>query len=586
MLIFKHKENMNSNANFSASTTQKIGFIGGLFLLLIFSANPASAQSFTSKKDGKWNQSVTWNSAHKCGQGTNINIGVPPINKDWGCVVNVSINHTVDFEGDALDFGAGVFNSIEIKSGGTLNFPGDVTFNGGGSVPTFIMQSGAKLNVAGTFTVNRPVKIVIPANSVVTINNLIVGDNQPEITVQEGGQLIVLETTTLKRESNLKIPGSLKTKDLTFTSGGTLTADSNHANIEVANDLNVTNGLLNLNGKSNIQVRGKTNAGQSGTISLTHSAFATFQGLVTIPNGATVKVANTAHFLFGDNLNMSGGGKLELRNNTEGIIRGNVILPNGRIETYNSSEVYIGGKLTASNGGAVQTNNNSALNICDFVNSTQIGTYHITVQQNSFYGEGCIALPVVWGGFSILFDSPNKQVKLTWETTKEWENSHFVVERSLTGIEGYISIGEVAAVGYSDLISSYRFEDKNLPNHSGFVFYRIKQVDMNGENSHSETVRVTVANSLGKSNDSKWVAYPNPTNGNGFNLRLADVHTLDQGPITARIVSMGNSQPVQATDLSTLSLLIGQQISQAPRGVCVIEVTQDNEVTHLKILKY
>ncbi len=577
---------MNSNTNFPASITKKIGLVGGLFLLLVFSANPASAQSFTSKKDGKWNQNVTWNSSHSCGQWDNVSVGVPPINKNWGCAVNVVINHTVDFVGHATDFGAGVFNGIEIKSDGTLNFPGNVTFSGGGSVPTFIMESGAKLNVAGTFTVNRPVKIVIPSNSVVTIKNLVVGDSKPEITVQEGGQLIVLETTTLRSQSNLNIQGSLITKDLIFTSGGTLTADSNHANIEVANDLTVTNGTLNLNGKSTIVVGGKTNAGQSGTISLTHLASASFQKLVTIPHGATIRTGNTANFLFGENLDMSGGGKLELRNNTRGIIQGNVILPNGRIETHDFSEVYIGGKLIASNGGAVQTGNNSAFNICDFVNSTQISTYHITVQQNSFYGEGCIALPVVWGGFSILFESANKQVKLAWETTKEWENSHFVVERSLTGIEGYIPIGDVAAVGYSDLISSYRFEDKNLPNHSGFVFYRIKQVDMNGENSHSETARVTVANSLGKSYDSKWVAYPNPTNGDGFNLRLADVHTLDQGPITARIVSMGNSQPVQATDLSTLSLLIGQQISQAPKGVCVIEVTQGNEVTHLKILKY
>lgn len=584
MLIFKNIENMNSNDLFLVGFDGKSSFIVRFFLVFMFSTSIGWSQNFTSKQNGRWNQNSTWNSTHNCGQWDNVSTGTPPISKDWGCPISVVINHNVEFTGNANNFGAGVFNGITIKSGASLNFSGNVTFSGGGSVPTFILESGATMNVAGTFTVNRPVRIVIPSNSVVTIKNLVVGDNQPEITVQEGGQLIVQETTMLKDKSKLNVQGTLKTKTLTFDSGGTLNVNSNQAKVEVANDLTVTNGTLNLSLKSIIHVNGKTNVGQSGTISLSNSASGNFQGLVTIPNGATVKVANTASFSFGDNLDMSGGGKLELRNNTQGIIQGNVLLPNGRIETYNFSEVYVGGKLTASNGGVVHTRNNSAFNICDYPNSTQLGTYHIIVQQNSFYGQGCIPLPVIWGAFTAQFDPSKKQSNITWETTKEWENSHFEVERSLTGVDGYIMVGEVEAVGYSDLISTYTYVDHNLPIHKGFVYYRIKQVDMNGKSTYSETVGVIVDNAE-KSSASKWVAYPNPTNGDGFNLKLADAPLYDQGPISARIISIRNSQSVQASDLTVLSLLIGQQISQAPKGVCVIEVTYGNEVTHLKILK-
>jgi hypothetical protein len=575
---------MNSFALFTNCLNKKAFHNLGVFLIFVFLVDSAIAQTFTSKQNGRWNQNATWNSTNNCNQ--NVSVGFPPISKGWGCAVNVVINHDVEFIGNANDFGNGVFNGITIKSGASLNFAGNVTFSGGGSVPTFILESGATMNVGGTFTVNRPVRIIIPSNSVVTIRNLVVGDNQPEITVQDGGQLIVLETTTLRSRSILNVEGRLTTKNLTFTSGGTLNATSNSATIEVANNLTVTNGNLNMRLQSLIRVNGNTDVGQSGTISLTQSGRAEFQGQVIIPNGAAIQIANTASFLFGNNMDLSGGGRLELRNNAEGIIQGNVIMPNGRIETYNSSELNIGGRLTASNGGTVQTNNASSVKICDYPNSTQGNAHHVIVRNNSFYGEGCISLPVVWGAFSILFEPTTKQVKLSWETTKEWETSHFEVERSLTGMEGYTTIGEITAVGYSDLISSYQFEDKILPNHSGFIYYRIKQVDMNGKYAYSEIARVMVEVSSEKSNNSKWVAYPNPTSGDDFKLMLSDVNALDQGPITARVISQRNSQAVQATDLSALSLLIGQQISQAPKGVVVIEVIQGNEVNHLKILKH
>jgi hypothetical protein len=584
MLIFKDIENMNSIDISTDSLNRKTFFNLGVFLIFVFLVDSANAQNFTSKQNGKWNQNTTWNSAHNCTQ--NVSAGIPPISKSWGCGISVVINHNVEFPGNANNFGNGVFNGITIKSGASLNFTGNVTFSGGGSVPTFVLESGATMNVAGTFTVNRPVRIVIPANAVVTIRNLVVGDNQPEITVQDGGQLIVLETTTLRSRSTLNVQGRLTTNNLTFTSGGTLNANSNSATIEVANDLTVTNGNLNMSLQSSILVNGNTNAGQSGTISLTQSARAEFQGQVVIPNGATIRLANTSSFLFGNNMDMSGGGRLELRNNTVGVIQGNVIMPNGRIETYNSSEVNIGGRLTATNGGAVQTNNSSSVNICDYPNSTQVNEYHITVKNNSFYGEGCFALPVVWGAISGQFDAFKKHTTILWETTKEWETSHFEVERSLNGIDGYVVVGEITAVGFSDLTTSYKLEDQNLPTHKGAIFYRIKQIDLDGTFAYSDTFSLIIDNTVKNENGLKWVAYPNPTTGDNFNIKLADNSSIGSEPITARIISKGNAETVEANDLATLSLLIGQQIRQAPKGVCVIEVVQGSEITHLKILKH
>jgi hypothetical protein len=97
-------------------------------------------------------------------------------------------------------------------------------------------------------------------------------------------------------------------------------------------------------------------------------------------------------------------------------------------------------------------------------------------------GSESSPLPVEWlsfegychGGF----------VNLEWETASEINNDFFIVERSADG-ENFKPIGTVEGNGNTNQIHAYSFFDtKPL----GQAYYRLKQVDFNGDYDYSETV--------------------------------------------------------------------------------------------------
>ena len=95
-------------------------------------------------------------------------------------------------------------------------------------------------------------------------------------------------------------------------------------------------------------------------------------------------------------------------------------------------------------------------------------------------------LPVELISFSAGVDN-NRQVTLHWSTASETNNSHFSVERSTDG-RSFESIGLVAGNGDSDREISYSFSDINPV--AGRSFYRLRQVDFNGEFEYTEILTV------------------------------------------------------------------------------------------------
>lgn len=94
-------------------------------------------------------------------------------------------------------------------------------------------------------------------------------------------------------------------------------------------------------------------------------------------------------------------------------------------------------------------------------------------------------LPVEWASFKATLDQ-NNVVQLDWETTSELNASHFEVERSYQGGD-FEKIGEVEAANH-ERGSSYQFSD-HAPL-EGLNSYRLKQVDLNGEFTHSEVRQI------------------------------------------------------------------------------------------------
>jgi hypothetical protein len=142
-----------------------------------------------------------------------------------------------------------------------------------------------------------------------------------------------------------------------------------------------------------------------------------------------------------------------------------------------------------------------------------VGSHHVTSFSGGGGGAGgscpvCTPLPVKWLGIAAKWSQNNALVE--WKVSSEFNNNKFEILRSIDGIHFY-KIGEILSKGNNDQIVQYTFIDRDAKklNHA-IIFYQIKQVDNNGNQSKSKTTIL-------KSDENNWastkiVLTPNPGN--------------------------------------------------------------------------
>jgi hypothetical protein len=182
----------------------------------------------------------------------------------------------------------------------------------------------------------------------------------------------------------------------------------------------------------------------------------------------------------------------------------------------------------------------------------------------------------------ILFQAElaGNSVSCKWTTSVEINNDHFELERSTDGTN-FNMIGSVRGFGagvYTGNLS-YQFTDNEIC--SGKVYYRLKQVDINGSFTYSDVVSVNCKNPL-------LNLSPNPTSKN----ILLNFYELADGEVTIQVTDMigqivlEQHHKVQSgfNDIEVLS-------SKLPDGVYYLKVMNKDplpeEVTkQIKFLKY
>ncbi|MDF1673819.1 MAG: T9SS type A sorting domain-containing protein [Vicingaceae bacterium] len=98
--------------------------------------------------------------------------------------------------------------------------------------------------------------------------------------------------------------------------------------------------------------------------------------------------------------------------------------------------------------------------------------------------------------------------KLAWTTATEINNDYFILEVSPNIADGFEEIGTLDGAGNSNIELSYSFMDNNPRN--GINYYRLKQVDFDGEYSYSDVV------ALNSNKGDNIIMYPNPSTGKLF----------------------------------------------------------------------
>ena len=192
-----------------------------------------------------------------------------------------------------------------------------------------------------------------------------------------------------------------------------------------------------------------------------------------------------------------------------------IVIPAGKTVTVNSQQNYTACGLTMvlNISGTLQFTNGNKLglpcNSCLYIASAGLVKKATPGAGNSTYIEICgssqwqaatgpingpatvcgTPLPVTLLFFDAKYISGN--VELTWVTASEINNDYFLVERSIDG-KAFSAVTKVKGAGNSTSTNEYHCADYYPA--SGITYYRLKQIDYDGNFSYSDIVAVYVKN--------------------------------------------------------------------------------------------
>lgn len=175
-------------------------------------------------------------------------------------------------------------------------------------------------------------------------------------------------------------------------------------------------------------------------------------------------------------------------------------------------------------------------------------------------------LPVEFKDF--VAEAKGQDVELYWTTAQELNAAYYEVERS-RDLNTFERVGQVKAAGNSQSLQAYNWTDKKVA--PGTWYYRIKQVDTDGNTEWSE-VRSVVIEPIRQSYT--ITAFPNPTTGKVYVEGVEEQATLmlfdTRGNLLMQRTAIGNDM----LDLSAL-----------PQGVYILRVAGTAGVQTLRLVK-
>ncbi len=162
------------------------------------------------------------------------------------------------------------------------------------------------------------------------------------------------------------------------------------------------------------------------------------------------------------------------------------------------------------------------------------------------------------------FEGKNQVVYnlLTWQTASETNNKGFDIERSSDG-RNFTNIGFVAGKGTTNKTQAYRFEDNT--SNSDIAYYRLKQLDLDGQFEYSKVVSVS-------QHDNNVVSvFPNPSKGVFNIVNVADVEK-EQFVV---INNIGQSIPITVSSNGQVDM------SYFPSGIYYLRMATSGQVAKL-----
>ncbi len=185
-----------------------------------------------------------------------------------------------------------------------------------------------------------------------------------------------------------------------------------------------------------------------------------------------------------------------------------------------------------------------------------------------------IVLPVIWKSFSGKLIS--NRVELEWEVEEDGKNAGFHIEKSFDGRK-FESIDFVKSKNEQSRFSKYSYIDYSEKNREGYIYYRLKQIDVNGQFSYSRIV--TMDEKLSTDN---IVISPNPSYGSST-IRFTSVSEEDMS--VSVLDQFGNVVYQQTSRLFIGNNQMNLDLSNYPTGMYYVQLSGKNVTQVLKLNK-
>jgi hypothetical protein len=170
-----------------------------------------------------------------------------------------------------------------------------------------------------------------------------------------------------------------------------------------------------------------------------------------------------------------------------------------------------------------------------------------------------------------------KNAELFWNTASELNNSGFYIERSMDG-EQFATLDFVAGKGNSNVPVSYSYTDNNAFEYAAIIYYRLRQVDLDGATNYSNMVV------LNKNHQAiqQLNVYPNPATVQSTIEFIANTGTakIELKDINGRTIYC-----TTAATTNGLNSLRLDNLNEMDAGIYFIKVMVADEVQVLKLIK-
>ncbi|WP_276480986.1 T9SS type A sorting domain-containing protein [Paraflavitalea pollutisoli] len=171
---------------------------------------------------------------------------------------------------------------------------------------------------------------------------------------------------------------------------------------------------------------------------------------------------------------------------------------------------------------------------------------------------------------------------LTWGTSFEQNSQRFDIEQSNNGHD-FTKIAQVAAAGTSGSDLHYSYTDDNISRHgSRTLYYRLKQVDLDGRFKYSNIVRLKVDDN----NTPGLKAYPIPFT-TSLTLDISGVAASMQGPVKIDLVDMNgrNLYSRQLTIGRGQSNIVLTDLAQLAKGVYQLRLSNQRDTKTTRVVR-